>query len=191
MPLEEYVSKRRFADTPEPAPAAGKRGKFPPNYFCVQRHDATRLHYDFRLEIGGVLKSWAVPKGPSLDPQVKRLAVHVEDHPLDYAGFEGVIPEGQYGGGTVLVWDTGTWRPLDGDPAEAYRRGSLKFELSGKKLDGAWALVRMKKGDGKNWLLVKERDAAARPGSDGAITVERPKSALSGRDHAAVAKARD
>jgi bifunctional non-homologous end joining protein LigD len=161
--------------------------------FVVQKHAARRLHYDFRLELDGVLKSWAVPKGPSLDPQAKRLAVAVEDHPLDYADFEGVIPEGQYGGGTVLVWDTGTWKPLGDDPADALRRGSLKFELDGKKLSGRWALVRMggRKRDDKNWLLIKEGDAAARPESDDEIVERRAKSVLSGRDLPAVAKARD
>src|SRR6516225_9697564 len=147
MGLREYRQKRDFAKTPEPAGAAGKaarRGKAPARLgYVIQKHAARRLHYDFRLELDGVLKSWAVPKGPSLDPQAKRLAVHVEDHPLDYADFEGVIPEGQYGGGTVLVWDTGTWTPLDDGPADALRRGSLKFELHGKKLSGRWALVRM------------------------------------------------
>ncbi len=188
--LAAYHRKRDFAKTPEPQ-GAQRRGPDNRPLFVIQKHAARRLHYDFRLEMDGVLKSWAVPKGPSLDPKVKRLAVHVEDHPLDYAGFEGIIPEGQYGGGTVLVWDTGTWHALDDDPQDAYRRGSLKFELDGTKLRGAWALVRMKGEEGKNWLLIKERDDAARPGSDDAITEKQQKSVLSGRDMAAIAKAKD
>ena len=137
--------------------------------FVIQKHAARRLHYDFRLELDGVLKSWAVPKGPSLDPGEKRLAVHVEDHPLEYGGFEGVIPRGQYGAGTALIWDRGIWTPLDPDPEAAYAKGNLKFALDGEKLHGRWALVRMggKHGgrDGENWLLIKERDAAALPQS--------------------------
>jgi len=143
MALSEYTRKRDFAKTPEPAgtPATVKAGA--PLSFVIQKHAARRLHYDFRLELDGVLKSWAVPKGPSLDPGEKRLAVHVEDHPIEYGGFEGVIPEGQYGGGTVLLWDRGNWRPLDPDPLQAYEKGSLKFVLDGAKLHGKWALVRM------------------------------------------------
>jgi bifunctional non-homologous end joining protein LigD len=190
--LAPYRRKRDFASTPEPKGARRARGK-KPLLFVVQKHAARRLHYDFRLEMNGVLKSWAVPKGPSLDPGVKRLAVHVEDHPIDYARFEGVIPEGQYGGGTVLVWDTGSWAPLDPDPEQAYRSGSLKFELRGKKLSGGWALVRMggRKRNDKNWLLIKERDAAAKPGSDGEIVEQQTESVLSGRRLATVAKTRD
>lgn len=125
----------------------------------VQEHDARRLHYDFRLEVDGVLKSWAVPKGPSSDPAEKRLAVAVEDHPLDYAGFEGVIPEGQYGAGTVVIWDHGTYAPEDdADVAAALREGELKFELEGRRLKGSWVLVRMR---GKDWLLIKRRDRYA------------------------------
>ena len=190
--LAVYHRKRNFAKTPEPKGATSRRpGKG--LLFVVQKHAARRLHYDFRLELDGVLKSWAVPKGPSLDPHAKRLAVQVEDHPLDYADFEGVIPEGEYGGGTVLVWDTGTWSPLDENAAEALRRGSLKFELHGKKLGGRWALVRMggRKREDKNWLLIKEGDAAARPDSDDEIVERQTKSVLSGRDLPAVAKARD
>src|SRR5438128_1170775 len=122
--LSEYRRKRDFSKTPEPAGARAKRAAAGPGLgFVIQKHAATRLHYDFRLELGGVLKSWAVPKGPSLDPREKRLAVHVEDHPLDYGDFEGVIPKGQYGGGTVLLWDHGTWQPLDDDPDAALRKG--------------------------------------------------------------------
>src|SRR6202140_223649 len=132
MALEEYKRKRRFEETPEPPPrVATKAG----NRFVVQKHDATRLHYDFRLEMEGVLKSWAVPKGPSLDPADKRLAMHVEDHPVEYGSFEGIIPAKQYGGGTVLLWDRGTWIPK-GDPDEGFAKGHLKFELDGEKLTG-------------------------------------------------------
>ncbi len=134
--------------------------------FVVHEHKATRLHYDFRLEIGGVLKSWAIPKGPSLNPANKRLAVMVPDHPLNYIDFEGIIPEGRYGAGPVVVWDTGEFLPLDtSDPAEAVQQGKFSFELKGEKLKGAFALARMKglpKGTGKEWLLVKKKDAAAK-----------------------------
>jgi bifunctional non-homologous end joining protein LigD len=189
--LATYRKKRDFAQTPEPQGASGRRAARALR-FVVQKHAARRLHYDFRLELSGTLRSWAVPKGPSFDPGVKRLAVQVEDHPLDYADFEGVIPAGQYGGGTVLVWDTGTWTPIGKDPEGDLKAGALKFELQGKKLRGAWALVRMggKRGD-KNWLLLKEKDAAAKPGSGDAITAKRRKSVISGRDLAQIAKARD
>ncbi len=164
MGLRRYHAKRDFAKTPEPrgkeSPRAREGGRF-----VVQKHDATRLHYDFRLELDGVLKSWAVPKGPSLDPADKRLAVHVEDHPLQYADFEGVIPEGEYGGGPVIVWDRGRWEPVDGDASEGYRRGRLRFRLEGQKLHGAWHLVRTAMGGAeKNWLLVKDADREARRG---------------------------
>src|ERR1700731_132557 len=139
MGLERYRKKRDFSRTPEPAgtprPRRKRRGELG---FVVQKHAASRLHYDFRLEMDGVLKSWAVPKGPSLDPGEKRLAVEVEDHPIEYGGFEGVIPAGEYGGGTVLLWDRGTWRSLEGDPVEAHRQGKIKFELQGEKLRGGW-----------------------------------------------------
>src|SRR6516162_7452582 len=196
MALEEYRRKRDFRKTPEPAGKAPARKKATaPLAFVIQEHKARRLHFDFRLELDGVLKSWAVPKGPSLDPGEKRLAVEVEDHPLDYGGFEGVIPEGQYGGGTVLLWDRGTWIPADPDPAAAFTKGTLKFELRGEKLHGNWALVRM---GGKaarerrpNWLLVKERDDAAVPQSGDAVVMDNPLSVESGRSLKAIANDRD
>ncbi|HEX3553734.1 MAG TPA: DNA ligase D [Thermoanaerobaculia bacterium] len=191
MALEEYRRKRDFKATPEPAGEAAPKkrkakGKTKAQSFVIQKHAASRLHYDFRLEMEGVLRSWAVPKGPSLDPGEKRLAVHVEDHPLDYGGFEGIIPKGQYGGGTVLLWDRGTWSPEEeGDPVAAYRKGKLKFRLDGEKLHGGWTLVRMhgrQGGDnGENWLLIKENDDTARPGSGDAIVQERPESVESGQ----------
>ncbi|MET0409974.1 MAG: DNA polymerase ligase N-terminal domain-containing protein, partial [Polyangiaceae bacterium] len=138
MSLDTYRQKRDFARTAEPRGRKTKKGG---NSFVVQKHEARRLHYDFRLELDGVLLSWAVPKGPSLDPKVKRLAMQTEDHPIEYGGFEGVIPKGEYGGGTVLVWDRGTWQPA-GDAAAMYRKGHLEFELSGEKLKGGFHLVR-------------------------------------------------
>ena len=152
--LTEYKKKRRFNKTPEPGPEK-KRTKSG-RIFVIQKHRATALHYDFRLEADGVLKSWAVPKGPSLDPKVRRLAMQVEDHPVDYADFEGVIPEGEYGGGTVMVWDYGTYEPEETDDVSAaIRKGELKFSLKGKKLQGSWVLVRTKD---RQWLLIKHRD---------------------------------
>jgi len=166
MALEEYKRKRDFKQTPEPPPKVGKGQK---HRFVVQKHRATRLHYDFRLEMDGVLKSWAVPKGPSLDPADKRLAMQVEDHPVSYFDFEGTIPAGNYGAGTVMVWDVGTWEPL-GDAAEMLRKGDLKFRLDGKKLKGEFALVHMKSrrpgSKGTEWLLIKHRDAYVQPGYD-------------------------
>ncbi|MCF5279140.1 DNA polymerase ligase N-terminal domain-containing protein, partial [Pseudomonas syringae] len=161
-PASEYTRKRNFDITSEPAESKRKgKGKSQPGAlgFVIQKHDARNLHYDFRLELDGTLKSWAVPKGPSLDPTQKRLAVHVEDHPLDYAGFEGSIPQGQYGGGDVIVWDRGVWQP-HGDPQKTYEEGKLKFTLVGEKLSGDWALVRTRlKGSGskEQWLLIKEK----------------------------------
>ncbi|HEY7679707.1 MAG TPA: DNA polymerase ligase N-terminal domain-containing protein, partial [Terriglobia bacterium] len=162
MSLKEYARKRSFSRTPEPPPSEKSAAAAPAtapgrkSTFVVQRHHARQLHYDFRLEMDGVLKSWAVPKGPTLDPTQKRLAVHVEDHPLDYGGFEGNIPAGQYGAGSVMVWDRGTYDVLGKEPAaEQYRRGDFKFHLEGEKLRGEFALVRMK-GRGENqWLLLK------------------------------------
>lgn len=187
MPLEEYAAKRKFEKTPEPPPSKSK-SKSAANYFCVQRHDATRLHYDFRLEIDGVLKSWAVPKGPTLDPAVKHFAAHVEDHPLDYGGFEGNIPAGNYGAGSVMLWDRGTFDLLgDGMPgADQLKRGDLKFRLHGEKLNGDFALVHMKgRGKGNEWLLLKKRDDFAQEGWD---VEAHAYSVLSGRTQEEIAR---
>jgi bifunctional non-homologous end joining protein LigD len=173
MALEEYLRKRKFDETPEPKPSGAEVRKLPAKTqaggrFFVQRHDATRLHYDFRLEIGGVLVSWAVPKGPTLDPTPKRLAAHVEDHPLDYGNFEGTIPEGNYGAGSVMLWDRGVFELLGDLPAEdQIKRGDLKFRLHGEKLKGEYAIVHMKgRGKGNEWLLLKKKDSEAVPGWD-------------------------
>jgi len=179
--LREYKRKRRFDVTSEPPPEkkASKSGQI----FVVQKHRASQLHYDFRLEAQGVLKSWAVPKGPALDPKVKRLAMAVEDHPLDYALFEGVIPEGEYGGGTVMVWDFGTYKPEETrDVSAALRAGELKFTLQGKKLKGSWTLVRTRD---RGWLLIKHRDRYA---SEKDITESAPLSAVTGRTLAEIAE---
>ena len=183
-PSSEYNRKRNFQITTEPPerPTRGRKKTAESLRFVVQKHAARNLHYDFRLELGGTLKSWAVPKGPSLDPKDKRLAVHVEDHPLDYAGFEGRIPEGQYGAGEVIVWDQGIWQP-HGDAEAGYRDGKLKFSLIGEKLTGDWALVRTRlpgSGDKQQWLLIKERDQVARPAAQYDITAAQPQSVLSG-----------
>ncbi|RWM91877.1 MAG: DNA ligase D [Mesorhizobium sp.] len=180
MALETYRKKRNFSVTPEPQ---GRRAPKTGNSFVVQKHAATRLHYDFRLEMDGVLKSWAVTKGPSLIPGEKRLAVHVEDHPLEYGGFEGTIPKGEYGGGAVLLWDRGTWTPI-GDPHRGYAKGHLDFELHGEKLGGRWHLVRMAgkpREKRENWLLIKGDDEAARNEGDPDILGERPESVATGR----------
>src|SRR5579863_2030639 len=186
--LERYRSMRDFHVTAEPEGSSGGRsmtdsGTLP---FVIQKHAATRLHYDFRLGWRGVLRSWAVTKGPSYVPADKRLAVEVEDHPIEYGGFEGSIPKGQYGGGTVMIWDQGTWEPVE-DVDEGFRKGSLKFVLHGSKMHGQWALIRMKgdrygRSDGKpNWLLIKDRDDYSRGPGDPAITEEAPNSAITGR----------
>ena len=188
MPLEEYRRKRHFSKTPEPsggvkAKAKARRASAKALSFVVQKHDATRLHYDFRLELDGVLKSWAVPKGPSLDPHEKRLAVETEDHPLEYAKFEGTIPEGEYGAGDVIVWDRGRWL-AKGDAREGLRRGKLEFALSGEKLSGEWVLVRLKRRGSEtknNWLLMKRQDDSAQPSSKYDVTESRPESVKSGR----------
>lgn len=181
MSLDEYRRKRHFSRTPEPPgsePAA--RGG---NRFVVQQHRARRLHYDFRLELEGVLRSWAVPKGPCLDPKEKRLAVQVEDHPVEYGDFEGAIPAGEYGAGTVLLWDRGTWQ-AEGDPARDLGKGRLSFTLTGEKLQGGWTLVRTASRGGEQsqqWLLLKRSDAAARRLVDYDVLVEKPLSVLTGR----------
>lgn len=178
--LREYKRKRDFATTPEPQ--GGKR-KGVERLFVVQKHRASALHYDFRLEAGGVLVSWAVPKGPSLDPKVKRLAMQVEDHPLDYARFEGVIPEGEYGGGTVMVWDIGTYRLEDDETFdEAMRKGRIVFTLNGKKLKGGWSLIRT---NGRQWLLMKRKDRYA---STVDVTTAKPRSVLTRRLLAGIAR---
>jgi bifunctional non-homologous end joining protein LigD len=192
--LERYRSIRDFHVTAEPRGGATRRDRTNALPFIIQKHDATRLHYDFRLGWNGVLKSWAVTKGPSLYPGDKRLAVQVEDHPIEYGGFEGTIPKGQYGGGTVMLWDFGTWKPLvDVDAAMA--KGDLKFELDGTKLKGSWALVRMKNRDARpdkpNWLLIKHRDEFARSESDTPITDEAPDSAVSARTIEQIARDND
>ncbi len=184
MALEEYKRKRDFATSPEPS------GDEPPKrrngaglFFCVQKHLASHLHYDLRLELNGVLLSWAVPKGPSLNPKDKRLAMHVEDHPLDYGTFEGVIPEG-YGAGIVMLWDRGTWTPLVDDVEASLKKGDLKFALDGFKLKGSWALVRTRgyggeRGEGRSWLLINHRDDWA---GDLDITTFAPLSVKSNQD---------
>lgn len=183
MKLSEYKKKRHFGATPEP-PGESKADKKRDGslIYVVQKHMASHLHYDFRLEWLGVLLSWAVPRGPSLDPAVKRLAMRTEDHPIEYADFEGVIPAGQYGAGTVMLWDKGTWRPDDADVDSSLQKGEIKFVLQGKKLRGSWALVRTR-GSGKNltrstWLLIKHRDQYT---SIGDITQEQPRSIASWR----------
>ena len=184
MSLATYRQKRDFAKTEEPA---GKARRKTGNSYVIQKHDASHLHYDFRLELGGVLLSWAVPKGPSLDPSVKRLAMQTEDHPLEYGGFEGTIPQGEYGGGTVMVWDRGTWEP-EGDAKEAYEKGHLSFQLHGEKLTGGWHLVKTQRpGQKQNtWLLFKAKDEAAKPG-DTSLLEKSASSALTGRDLTAIA----
>lgn len=183
--ISEYQRKRNFEVTSEPSGRTGGKKKNKSQHalrFVIQKHDARRLHYDFRLELDGALKSWAVPKGPSLDPQEKRLAVHVEDHPLDYASFEGSIPQGHYGAGDVIVWDQGIWQPHD-NPAHAYKTGKLKFTLVGEKLSGDWTLVRTHlrgSGDKEQWLLIKERDQSARKSADYDVVDAQPQSVLSG-----------
>jgi len=204
--LADYRRKRDFSRTGEPpgavlprpeegeaaaaAPPGGDQPTAPRRLFVIHKHDASQLHYDLRLELNGVLKSWAVPKGPSLDPKERRLAVQVEDHPLEYATFEGTIPEGEYGAGTVMLWDSGWWEPDEAwmreakggqvlSPEEGLAKGDLKFVIHGQKLNGSWALVQMKGRGDKNWLLIKHRDDWARPGFD--ITKEAPDSVASGR----------
>ena len=188
MALEQYRAKRNFEATPEPRPTAPRPGDS--HSFVVQKHAARRLHYDFRLELDGVLKSWAVTRGPSLVPGEKRLAVAVEDHPLEYGSFEGTIPKGEYGGGAVLVWDRGTWAPI-GDAHKGLAKGHLEFELVGEKLKGRWHLVRLRakpRDKHENWLLIKGDDAFARSEEAPDILEESPNSAATGRPIDEVAK---
>jgi bifunctional non-homologous end joining protein LigD len=187
--LDEYRKKRNFKASPEPAGSSRKASPSKrQSIYVIQKHRATQLHYDFRLEHNGVLLSWAVPKGPSLDPSVKRLAMQVEDHPAEYANFEGVIPEGEYGGGTVMVWDDGSWEPEVGDVDLALQNGDLKFTLHGKKLGGSWVLVRTR-GYGsrsdRSWLLIKHRDEYA---STRDVEAEEPRSVLTKRLLADIAR---
>ena len=180
MALEIYRKKRQFGVTPEPRGHKGPRGG---NRYVIQKHAARRLHYDLRLELDGVMKSWAVTRGPSLNPGEKRLAVHVEDHPIEYNAFEGTIPAGEYGGGTVMIWDRGTWIP-DGDPHEGYAKGHLNFQLKGEKLHGHWHLVRMRRRPNEkhdNWLLIKAKDGDARGPREKDILDEKSRSVVSGR----------
>jgi bifunctional non-homologous end joining protein LigD len=185
--LRAYRQKRRFDVTPEPRGHRGRRGG---RQFVVQKHAARRLHYDLRLELDGVMKSWAVTRGPSLVPGEKRLAVRVEDHPIEYNKFEGTIPKGEYGGGTVLIWDRGRWIP-EGDPHRGLSKGHLDFELEGEKLKGRWHLVRMhgKPGEKKeNWLLIKSKDEAARGPRQPDILEEEPLSVVTGRSMPEIAE---
>jgi bifunctional non-homologous end joining protein LigD len=190
MKLKEYRKKRNFDATPEPRSAGNVLGKGNKSLiYAVQKHMASHLHYDFRLEWRGVLLSWAVPKGPSLDPAMKRLAVQTEDHPIEYSDFEGVIPDGQYGAGTVMLWDRGTWQPESADVDASWQAGEIKFTLHGKKLQGSWVLVRTH-GFGKNplrstWLLIKHRDKYA---STKDVTQEEPRSVVSHRLLAEIAR---
>ncbi len=177
-PLKKYKEKRDFKKTPEPISSEKTTSKNP--RFVIQKHAARKLHYDFRLEVGGVLKSWAIPKGPSTDPGQKRLAVHTEDHPIDYINFEGIIPEGNYGAGTVIVWDNGTYQNLkEKAPIEkAVEEGHIDIWLEGKKLKGGYALIKTGRGKRKFWLLLKKKDEMAN--SDEDILVDRPESAICG-----------
>ena len=176
--LDTYRRKRRFNETPEPT--GGSAGDGGERIFVVQKHHARRMHYDLRLQIGGTLRSWAVPEGPCLDPKVRRFAKQTEDHPMDYADFEGVIPDGNYGAGNMIVWDRGTWITLADDPDEALAAGELKIRLSGEKLSGGWTLVRLP-DDPTNFLFIKERDIAARPLADYDVLKEEPNSVITGR----------
>lgn len=183
-PLEDYRAKRDFRKIAEPQAGDLHPGAGLALSFVVQKHAARNLHYDFRLELGGTLKSWAIPKGPSLDPTVKRMAVQVEDHPLGYAAFEGTIAAGQYGAGNVMVWDRGEWTP-SGDPVAGLESGKLSFTLHGEKLKGGWTLVRMRgatcRPGHEAWLLVKAQDGDARPADDFDVTQALPNSVLTGK----------
>lgn len=176
MKLSKYHKKRNFKKTSEPKGKISRQFK---NLYVIQKHAASHLHYDFRLELNGVLLSWAVPKGPCLDPSIKRLAIHVEDHPVEYGNFEGIIPQGEYGAGTVMLWDNGTWISKDDDTALAYQKGHLRFELKGKKLKGGWSLIRLRQNDDKSWFLIKAKDKYTKPYPLYDITTVKPKSVLS------------
>jgi bifunctional non-homologous end joining protein LigD len=184
--LAEYNRRRHFGVTPEPAGRLGKSAPARKLQFVIQKHAASHLHYDFRLEFAGVMKSWAVPKGPSLDPSVKRLAMAVEDHPIDYNQFEGVIPEGEYGGGTVMIWDKGVWIPEVENVGAALAKGELKFSLEGHKLRGSWTLVHT---DDRRWLLIKHRDRFASSTRD--VVVDEAKSVVSRRSMKSISIAAD
>jgi bifunctional non-homologous end joining protein LigD len=189
MGLKAYNAKRKFDVTSEPR---GRTARAKGNRYVIQKHAARRLHYDLRLELDGVMKSWAVTRGPSLVPGDKRLAVQVEDHPVEYNAFEGTIPQGQYGGGTVMIWDRGTWAP-EGDPHKGLAKGHLDFILDGEKLHGTWHLVRMRPRPGDkrdNWLLIKAHDDAAREAGDADILEDAPDSVVTGRSIDAIAKAK-
>ncbi len=180
MGLQLYHKKRKFDVTPEPR---GRLGRAKGDRFVIQKHAASRLHYDLRLELDGVMKSWAVTRGPSLVPGEKRLAVHVEDHPIEYNDFEGTIPQGQYGGGTVMIWDRGTWEP-EGDPHKGLKKGHLAFSLDGEKLHGKWHLIRLRGRPNEkreNWLLIKSQDEAARTEKDPDVLEELDRSVVTGR----------
>ena len=187
--LAEYRRKRDFTKTQEPSGGATAAGRSAPKkraptlHFVVQKHAASQLHFDFRLELDGVMKSWAVPKGPSYDPSIRRLAMEVEDHPIEYNSFEGTIPQGEYGGGTVMLWDRGTYEPESGDGVDAlrdgYARGDLKFVLHGDRLKGGWVLVRMKRPGRPQWLLIKHRDEYATDTGD--IVADATTSVTTGR----------
>jgi|SRR5690348_7563990 len=199
--LTEYRRKRDFSKTPEPAgkgAAARKKSgavskkRAPKLQFVVQKHEASHLHFDFRLELDGVMKSWAIPKGPSYDPKVRRLAMEVEDHPIEYNTFEGTIPQGEYGGGTVMLWDRGAYEAEDGGGVESLRegyvRGDLKFILHGTRLHGAWVLVKMHRPGRPQWLLIKHRDEYARAGRD--VVADETKSVTTGRSMEDIAAGR-
>jgi bifunctional non-homologous end joining protein LigD len=185
MKLNEYRKKRQFAVTTEPHGSDDTHDGDGPLLYAIQKHMASHLHYDLRLQWSGILLSWAVPKGPSLDPAVKRLAMRTEDHPVEYGDFEGVIPAGQYGAGTVMLWDQGTWHPEDADVDSALQRGEIKFTLRGKKLQGTWVLVRTRSFGKDAWLLIKHRDQYA---SAKDVLQEEPRSVASGRLLAEIAR---
>ncbi|HVT63018.1 MAG TPA: DNA polymerase ligase N-terminal domain-containing protein [Legionellaceae bacterium] len=179
MSLIHYHRKRNFKKSNEPI---GKIHYKTTHLYIIQKHAASHLHYDFRIELNGVLKSWAIPKGPCLDPTVKRLAIHVEDHPIEYGAFEGTIPKGQYGGGAVLLWDKGEWHSKDENPQIAYHKGHLHFELKAKKLKGLWDLVRIHSEEKNDtWLLIKNKDRYARALETYDILEAKPKSVISGK----------